>query len=879
MVRIRKSATAAHSHSPRVWLSYVAALALPCAILLAQIKWEPAYRGNPGLILYVFPVLLSAYLGGLGPGLVSTAVSAFLTNYFLLPPINSFSIASGIHNIYWLALIGSGTLISLLPLSRQASEWPSEAFSDSRFSLAKKVKAAFALALLCLGMIGFISYSSVGRSQVDATWVSHTHEVIAALHEMLATADNAETGERGFAITGKSDFLAPYDQAVQQIQADIQRVRTLTADNPSQQRRIDSLQTVLSRRLAILDEVIKTRQAQDFRAAEAIITSGEGERLQQQLRGIIHEMVGAENDLLVARSLRAQKDVAFAKSVIVLGSGFAFSLMLVAGFLIGRDFTGVRHARMQLLAANDALEIQVAERTAANEQLKDNREQLSLALDVAKLGTWTLYSPDNRMEWSPLALAAFGLPPETKLTYQQCLNLLHPDDRAKMVKAKEDSERTNQDFDVELRTIWADNSVHWIIVHGRPYPEVAGHPRRECGVVQEITQQKRAEEMLLRSQKLESLGTLAGGIAHDFNNILLVIGGNTVLAAEEIPANHPAQQSLLEISKGARRATDLVRQILAFSRPQDQKRQTLQLETVVVEAVKLMRSTIPAMIELRSNFAADLPLVSVDPTHVHQIIVNLITNASHAIGSYAGVIEVGLRSADIGDESFTVRRLTPGRYVILDIKDNGTGMDHETKARVFDPFFTTKPVGQGTGLGLSVVDGIVRGHGGGISLYSEVGKGTVFHIYFPIASSGAEVEKPRLATPIPHGQNRHVLYVDDEESLVSLVTRNLTRLGYRVTGFTDSEAALREFASGPGNFDAIVTDLAMPRLSGFELLRQVLTLRPNIPAVMTSGYLRPEDEEMAQQIGVKQVILKPNTTEELGFALDALLRNTGKGSD
>jgi PAS domain S-box-containing protein len=876
MVRIRKSTTAILSHSPRVWLAYLVALVSPCAILLAQIKWEPAHRGNPGLLLYIFPILLSAYLGGPGPGLVSTAMSAILTSYFLLPPINSFSIASGIHDIYWLALIGSGTLISLLPFPRQASELPGEVFSDSRFSLERKVKVTFALALLCLGMIGVISYSSVVRSQVDATWVSHTHEVIAALHEMLATADNAETGERGFAITGKADFLAPYDQAVRQIQSDILRVRTLTADNPSQQRRVDLLQTVLNPRLSILDEVIKTRQAQDFRAAEAIITSGEGERLQQQLRGIINEMVGAENDLLVARRLRAQQDVAFAESVIVLGSGFAFSLILVAGFLIGRDFTGVRRARTQLLAANDALEIQVQERTAANDQLKDNREQLSLALDVAKLGTWILYSPDNRMEWSPLALEAFGLPPETKLTYQQCLDLLHPDDRIKMVAAKEDSDRTNQDFDVELRTIWADSSVHWVAVHGRPYPDVAGHPRRECGVVQEITQQKRAEEMLLRSQKLESLGTLAGGIAHDFNNILLVIRGNAMLATEEIPANHPAQQSLLEISKGARRAMDLVRQILAFSRPQDQKRQTLQLETVVVEAVKLMRSTIPAMIELRSNFAADLPPVSVDPTHVHQIIVNLITNAAHAIGSRAGIVEVGLRAVDIGDESLTIRRLMPGRYVVLDVKDDGAGMDLETKTRVFDPFFTTKPVGQGTGLGLSVVDGIVRGHGGGISLYSEVGKGTVFHIYFPIAAKGEEAEKPRLATPVPHGENRHVLYVDDEESLVSLVTRNLTRLGYKVTGFTDSEAALREFASGPGNFDAIVTDLAMPRLSGFELLRQVLTLRPNIPAVMTSGYLRPEDEEMAQQIGVKQLILKPNTTEELGFALDTILRNAGK---
>jgi CheY-like chemotaxis protein len=383
-------------------------------------------------------------------------------------------------------------------------------------------------------------------------------------------------------------------------------------------------------------------------------------------------------------------------------------------------------------------------------------------------------------------------------------------------------------------------------------------------------------EVQLRSQKLESLGTLAGGIAHDFNNILFAISGNVELAAEDISPNHPAQANLAEIKKGARRAADLVRQILVFSRPQDRKREILPIEPVVAEAIKLIRATLPAMIEVRTNFAPDLPSAAIDPSQIHQIVVDLAANAAHAIGAHAGTIEVLLTATNVGPDESAVRGIPSGRYVLLEVTDNGCGMDRATRERIFDSLFTTKPVGQGPGLGLSMVDGIVRSHGGAVTLYSEPGKGTVFHIYLPVAHQQEEVRKTELASPILQGDSRHVLYVDDEEALVTLVTHKLTRLGYKVTGFTDAEEALREFASGPGNFDAIVTDLAMPRLSGFDLLRQVLTLRPNIPTVMTSGYLRPEDHELAQQMGVQQVILKPSTTEELGIALDALLRKSSK---
>jgi len=517
----------------------------------------------------------------------------------------------------------------------------------------------------------------------------------------------------------------------------------------------------------------------------------------------------------------------------------------------------------------------VTEQRQAEEHLRRNRDRLSLAMDVSKLGTYDCYIPENRMEWSARALAIMGLAPGTSLSYEQYLEMLHPEDRPGMERAREESWKSNRDFEVELRIVWPDGSLHWLVVRGRPYRDESGRPVRSSGVIQDITHQKKMEEVQLRSQKLESLGTLAGGIAHDFNNILFAISGNVELASEDISPNHPAQSNLAEIKKGARRAADLVRQILVFSRPQDRKREILPIEPVVAEAVKLIRSTLPARIEVHTSFAPDLPSVAIDPSQIHQIVVNLATNAAHAIGSHAGTIEVLLTATNVGPDESAVRGIPSGRYVLLEVTDNGCGMDRATRERIFDSLFTTKPVGQGPGLGLSMVYGIVRSHGGAVTLYSEPGKGTVFHIYLPVVHQNNAV-KPDSSEPILQGDSWHVLYVDDEEALVTMVTHKLSRLGYKVTGFTDAEEALREFTSQPANFDAIVTDLAMPRLSGFDLLRQVLTLRPNIPTVMTSGYLRPEDHELAHQMGVQQVILKPSTTEELGVALDALLRKSSK---
>lgn len=380
-----------------------------------------------------------------------------------------------------------------------------------------------------------------------------------------------------------------------------------------------------------------------------------------------------------------------------------------------------------------------------------------------------------------------------------------------------------------------------------------------------------AQEPRLRSQKLEALGTLAGGIAHDFNNVLLAISGNAKLALAALPQEHPSCTSLMEISKAAGRASDLVRQILAFSRPQELKTGLLELCPVVKEALELVRATLPAMIEIRTEFAADAPAVVADASQVHQIIVNLATNAAYAIGRSAGLIEVKLEKVHVNsDHARASQDLGTGSYCLLSMSDDGCGMNRATLQRIFDPFFTTKPTAEGTGLGLSVVHGIMKGHGGAITAYSQPGKGSTFRLYFP-AAAGKPAPPQSPPTEIPRGRGARVLYVDDDEALIFLAQRLLKALGDEVTAHTDPVRALAEFRARPEAFDVVVTDVSMPRMSGFDLAEEMLSSRSDVPIIMTSGYLRQADKAAADRIGIRALIPKPDTVDELGHALAKLL--------
>lgn len=390
------------------------------------------------------------------------------------------------------------------------------------------------------------------------------------------------------------------------------------------------------------------------------------------------------------------------------------------------------------------------------------------------------------------------------------------------------------------------------------------------------------EAQLRESQKMQAIGTMAGGIAHDFNNIISAILGNVELAREDIALKSPAFVSLGEIDKAARRARNLVRQILTFSRNETPKLGLIQLADVVREAVHLIKVGLPPLVELTLQIDPQTPAVLADATQIEQALLNLCVNAIHAIGEQRGAISIEL-GYKLGDQPER-RGGARGHHVRLVVRDTGCGIEPETQLHVFEPFFTTKQVGQGTGLGLAVVHGIMRTHQGSVDVTSAPGCGSVFTLYFPVpdASVAAVTTSNRPAvspsaaqgstqTVADQGGGRHVMYVDDDSALVFLVERVLKRKGFRVTAFTDPHLAAEALRANAQAFDLLVTDYNMPGYCGIELLQEAQRIRSDLPVALTSGYITAEIEHSALQAGASALIYKPNDVTELAQTLLQLL--------
>jgi signal transduction histidine kinase len=396
----------------------------------------------------------------------------------------------------------------------------------------------------------------------------------------------------------------------------------------------------------------------------------------------------------------------------------------------------------------------------------------------------------------------------------------------------------------------------------------------DCFIVQatDTTEQRRAaalqqgfEAQLRETQKLEAIGTLAGGIAHDFNNILGAILGNVALASDAVGPEHSAVAPLQQINKAGRRARNLVHQILAFSRRQPQELVAQPLRPVVDESLALLRSTLPSAVQIDAVLCDEAVWVRADSTQIQQVLLNLCTNAWHALKDGRGRIEVGLA-------------LAPDQQALLWVSDDGTGMDAATRSRIFEPFFTTKPVDLGTGLGLSMVHGIVTEHGGSIQVQTTPGLGSRFSITLPLAEVDAGTESrpggPSSLLPLDDGGGRRVLYVDDDESMSLVVEGLLRRSGYAVTVFNDALAALAALRARPYEVELVVTDYNMPHCSGVDLAREVARLRVGLPVVISSGYITDELRAEAHSVGVRHVMHKENTLEELGPLAQRLIEGT-----
>ncbi|WP_319574887.1 ATP-binding protein [uncultured Desulfobacter sp.] len=384
--------------------------------------------------------------------------------------------------------------------------------------------------------------------------------------------------------------------------------------------------------------------------------------------------------------------------------------------------------------------------------------------------------------------------------------------------------------------------------------------------------EKKADEYLRQVQKMESIGNLAGGIAHDFNNLLFPIIGMSELLLEDLPENSLEFKNVQVILDAGKRGRDLVQQILSFSRQTEKKNIPVRLQQILKEALKLSRSTIPSSIQINQDIQENCGWVMADPIQLHQIVINLITNAYHAVDQSEGKINVQLKEISVTKDNPSAKLNSDSKYVMLRISDNGCGIKAAIKNKIFDPYFTTKDKDKGTGLGLAVVYGIVQDYGGDILVDSNVGEGTVFSIYLPLPEQLPETEAVDKTNSFQTG-SEHILLVDDEKQVAHIEKQMLNRLGYRVTMHTSSLDALECFRENPEAFDLLLTDGTMPGLTGDRLAQEVLAIRPDIPILLCTGFSEKIDRQKAKHLGIKGFLMKPVVKSDMARMVRQILDN------
>ncbi len=529
----------------------------------------------------------------------------------------------------------------------------------------------------------------------------------------------------------------------------------------------------------------------------------------------------------------------------------------------------VERRTADLTQAIKQLSREIQEREHAEEGLKASEERMGRLIEASPVGICILQQ-GRYVYVNPAFVKMFGFEHPEEIVGRPGESLFDPEDRALVTRrGKERVEGKKIPLSYEVRGLKKDGkrfpAALWeTVIDYKNEPAI-------LGFAADISLEKELRSQLQESQKMEALGTLAGGIAHDFNNILTAIIGYTDLAKLKAPPESDLIPDLDEVLKAGNRAKDLVKQILTMGRQTEEERRPVAPIYIVKEAVKLLRASVPSSIKFDIRIEKDTGTILSDPTRIHQVLMNLCTNAYQAMDKEGGTLGVSLGNVEVDESTAEYIGIDPGPYVKLTVSDTGHGMPPEVRERIFEPYFTTKEKGEGTGLGLSVVQGIIESHGGKISVYSEPGKGSTFHVYFSrIDTASRETGEPKEEAILLTGTER-ILFVDDQEVLVKMGKRMLEQLGYEVTAFTDSVEAIERFSEDPDRFNLVITDLAMPDVTGERLAREVMNIRPGIPVIICSGFGERIRREKAREMGVKAFIQKPLTLEDLARTVREVL--------
>lgn len=510
---------------------------------------------------------------------------------------------------------------------------------------------------------------------------------------------------------------------------------------------------------------------------------------------------------------------------------------------------------------------------ASTQELLDSQQRLAEVQRLAHIGSWELNLTDNSLFWSDEVFRIFEINQDLfGASYEAFLETIHPDDRDRVNQAYSDSVENHQSYSIEHRLLLPDGRIKHIYEYGKTFYNEKDEPIRSVGTVQDISEIRELEQQLFQSQKMEAIGTLVGGIAHDFNNVLGAISGNVFLARHG--ANDPQVIEKLEaIEKLGDRAADMVRQLLTFARKDEVNLRPVELNQFIAESFRLAKSVIPENIRLRLELCkADLTVMG-DATQLQQVLLNLLGNARDAVA--------GREDAEIGC-LLAMRKLPAGLrnriagiqseyYALIEVADNGHGMDASVLEKIFDPFFTTKDEGKGTGLGLAMVYGVIERCGGVIDVDSKVGKGSVFHIYLPLLN-GVSVEGPSVPSQgVVSGSGQTVLVVDDEADMRQTIVDVLNSLGYSTLYATNGRQALEAFSGHDGPIDAVIMDMVMPEMGGFAAARAIREVKESIPIIFISGYDKKDELASGREMPVSAVLKKPFSVEQLSQLLTRLL--------
>jgi PAS domain S-box-containing protein len=700
-----------------------------------------------------------------------------------------------------------------------------------------------------LVVVGIVSHFQMLQLTEADRWVVQTHEVREVIEAIRAQERDAEAGQRGYLLTDDPACLLPYHRFVHNHGAALDHLRQLTTDDPDQQQRLNTLQTLMARRLEFLQEIIDLHQTKGAAAAQERFRADLGQRVVDEIEQLTRQMQSAEEAQFRRRADRFQKRAWYSNVALATALLTALALVTLGLFLLNHTTIQRKAAQEDLRRAHAELENRVGERTtelsqsnaalqaeiAHRQRSEEKMEQLADIVESSEDAIIASSLEGVITSWNAGAERLYGY--RAGEVIGKSATFLFPSDCPDELRSIMNQVGQGQHVaPFETIRLHKDGRRLDVSVSVSPIRDAAGQTVGASVIARDIRDRKRLEQQFLQAQKMEAVGRLAGGVAHDFNNLLTVILGYSELLLDHVRPSDPHFDILREVQRAGERAAELTRQLLAFSRKQVLQPRVIDLNRVVTEVDRILRRLIGEDIDLASSLGTSLYPVRVDPGQIEQVLMNLAVNARDAM-PHGGKLMIETANIEL-DETYTRDRpeVRPGPYVMLAVSDTGSGMDAETKARLFEPFFSTKGPGKGTGLGLATVYGIVKQSGGFIYVYSEPGHGTVFKIYLPRVEERVDSLVRRAASTEAPGGTETVLLAEDQEGVRTLARQVLESRGYRVLEARSGQEALELGRKYADSLALLVTDVIMPRMSGRQLADQLTALCTQLRVLYLSGY-------------------------------------------